>query len=340
MLTQEELVEIHVLHRQGMSIRGLAKELKISRNTARRYLRDMAKTPCYKQREARVSKLDAFKPYLRERIAAAKPDWIPATVLCREIQAQGYQGKDGILKRYIRQFKPKKDDPVVRFETLPGLQLQVDFTVIRQGHCKLKAFVATLGYSRASYVRFSESERQEDWLAGIEGALHYFGGVPREMLFDNAKCVMIERNAFGEGRHRWNASLLAMARDYGFRLRACRPYRAKTKGKVERFNGYLKGSFITPLAASLKQAGLALDVDIANAQVGPWLANIAHQRVHGTTGEKPQTLLDKEQLSLMPLPYLHESVNQTKPRSHRQALPIESLQHPLSIYDQLLESAP
>lgn len=340
MLTQEELVEIHVLHRQGMSIRGLAKELKISRNTARRYLRDMAKTPCYKQREARVSKLDAFKPYLRERIAAAKPDWIPATVLCREIQAQGYQGKDGILKRYIRQFKPKKDDPVVRFETLPGLQLQVDFTVIRQGHCKLKAFVATLGYSRASYVRFSESERQEDWLAGIEGALHYFGGVPREMLFDNAKCVMIERNAFGEGRHRWNASLLAMARDYGFRLRACRPYRAKTKGKVERFNGYLKGSFITPLAASLKQAGLALDVDIANAQVGPWLANIAHQRIHGTTGEKPQTLWDKEQLSLMPLPYLHESVNQTKPRSHRQALPIESLQHPLSIYDQLLESAP
>lgn len=339
MLTQEELVEIHVLHRQGMSIRGLAKELKISRNTARRYLRDMAKTPCYKQREARVSKLDAFKPYLRERIAAAKPDWIPATVLCREIQAQGYQGKDGILKRYIRQFKPKKDDPVVRFETLPGLQLQVDFTVIRQGHCKLKAFVATLGYSRASYVRFSEYERQEDWLAGIEGALHYFGGVPREMLFDNAKCVMIERNAFGEGRHRWNASLLAMARDYGFRLRACRPYRAKTKGKVERFNGYLKGSFITPLAASLKQAGLALDVDIANAQVGPWLANIAHQRIHGTTGEKPQTLLDKEQRSLMPLPYLHESVNQTKPRSHRQALPIESIQHPLSIYDQLLENA-
>lgn len=339
MLTQEKLVEIHVLHRQGMSIRGIAKELNISRNTARRYLRNVARTPSYKQRETGVSKLDAFKPYLRERIAAAKPDWIPATVLFREIQVQGYQGKDGILKRYIRQFKPKIDDPVVRFETQPGLQLQVDFTVIRRGRCKLKAFVATLGYSRASYVRFSEYERQEDWLAGIEGALHYFGGVPREMLFDNAKCVMIERNAFGEGQHRWNASLLAMARDYGFRLRVCRPYRAKTKGKVERFNGYLKGSFITPLAASLKQAGLALDVDIANAQVGPWLADTAHQRIHGTTGEKPQVLLDNERLSLMPLPSLHEMANQTKPLSHIQALPIESLQHPLSTYDQLLEVA-
>ncbi len=220
--------------------------------------------------------------------------------------------------------------------TTPGQQLQVDFTTIRRGRNRLKAFVATLGYSRATYVRFSQYERQEDWLAGIEGALHYFGGVPEELLFDNAKCIMIERDAFGAGKHRWNASLLNMARDNGFRLRACRPYRAKTKGKVERFNGYLKGSFITPLAASLKQSGLALDVEVANGQVGHWLADIAHQRIHGTTGQKPQVLLDHERLSLMPLPLAQRLVAQDKPRSNAQALPIESLQHPLSTYDQLL----
>ena len=105
-------------------------------------------------------------------------------------------------------------------------------------------------------------------MAGIEGALHYFGGVPKEILFDNAKCIMIERDAYGEGRHRWNSKLLQLSADYGFRLRACRPYRAKTKGKVGRFNGYLKNSFITPLAASLKQAGLVLDVEVANGQIG------------------------------------------------------------------------
>ena len=121
---------------------------------------------------------------------------------------------------------------------------------------------------RACYVCFSEYEKQEDWLAGIEGALHYFGGVPKEILFDNAKCIMIERDAYGEGRHRWNSKLLQLSADYGFRLRACRPYRAKTKGKVGRFNGYLKNSFITPLAASLKQAGLVLDVEVANGQIG------------------------------------------------------------------------
>lgn len=113
----------------------------------------MTRTPSYSRREARPSKLEPFKTYLRERIDAAKPDWIPATVLFREIQAQGYPGKEGIVKNYLRPFKVPVAEPVVRFETPPGQQMQVDFTTIRRGRHKLKAFVATLGYSRASYVR-------------------------------------------------------------------------------------------------------------------------------------------------------------------------------------------
>ncbi len=338
MLTQESLVDIHVLHRQGSSIRSIARQLGISRNTVRRYLRDHAQSPHYGPREARASKLDTFKPYLRDRIEAAKPYWIPATVLCREIRTQGYQGKEGILKNYVRQFKSSIQDPVVRFETPAGQQLQADFTTIKRGKYKLKAFVATLGFSRASYVRFSEYEKQEDWLSGIEGALNYFTGVPKEILFDNAKCIMIERDAYGEGRHRWNDKLLQMANDYGFRLRACRPYRAKTKGKVERFNGYLKNSFITPLAATLKQAGLALDVDTANGQVGQWLDEVAHQRIHGTTGKTPESLLIEEKLTLTALPATSVTKAPTV-RISNHAMPIESFQHPLSTYDQLIEVA-
>ncbi len=117
MLTQEELVEIHVLHRQGMSIRGISKQLNVSRNTVRRYLRDLEQAAAYGPRESRPSKLDPYKPYIKRRIEAAKPNWIPAVVLFREIQALGYDGKDGIIKNYIRQFKPVTNDPVVRFES-------------------------------------------------------------------------------------------------------------------------------------------------------------------------------------------------------------------------------
>ncbi len=339
MLTQETLVDIHVLHSQGKGIRAIAKALGISRNTVRQYLRNKAKKPVYQREQQRISKLEPHKSYLRQRIEAAKPDWIPATVLLREIQQRGYLGQEGILKNYLRPFKTKPDQAVIRFETAPGEQMQADFTTIRRGRSKLKAFVATLGYSRASYVRFSEYERQEDWLTGIEEALHYFGGVPEHILFDNAKCIMLDRDAFGEGQHRWNAHLLHLARDYGFKLRACKPYRAQTKGKVERFNGYLKGSFIIPLAASLEQVGLQLDGVVANGKIGAWLADIAHQRIHGTTGEKPQVLLDVERLSLQPLPVINGLTGLVQRHEPQQALPIESLQHPLSLYDQLLETA-
>lgn len=329
-------MEIQVLHRQGYSIRRIAKELGISRNTVRHYLRGKVSIPTYSQRDKKPSKLAPYKAYLLERIEAANPHWIPATVLLREIQVLGYDGGITMLKEYVMQYKPKPNyDPVVRFETEVGQQMQVDFTTITRYGKKLKAFVATLGYSRATFVRFSERERQEDWIQGLEAAFEFFNGVPKEALFDNAKAIMIERDAYGEGEHRWNPQLLATAKKYGFKPKACRPYRAKTKGKVERFNSYLKSSFITPLAATLKQHGLDLTVDVANGHIGAWLETVAHQRIHGTTGAKPQVLLEKERFTLQSLPNTGSSLS-LPPVCHS-VVPIESFQHPLSTYDALLE---
>ena len=218
--------------------------------------------------------------------------------------------------------------------------MQADFTVVRRGRYPLLAFVATLGYSRASFVRFTLGEDTQTLCTCLREALIYFGGVPAHVLLDNPKTVVIERDFYGEGQHRFNRELLALAEEFGFRPRLCRPYRAKTKGKVERFNGYLKGSFLVPLAATLKQAGLKLDVTAANCHIGPWLQTVANARVHGTTGEVPNVRLQLEREHLQPLPV---SVAASPPipvvRSARLPLPYESLQHPLSVYESLLEVA-
>jgi transposase len=338
MLTQEQAVEVRVLARRGAKVKQIARELGISKNTVKRYLRD-PQAGRYKDRAPRPRKLDAHVHYLQERIEAARPRWIPATVLLREIRDRGYKGGISQLKAYLAPLKATKLDPVVRFETAAGEQMQADFTTIRRGRSPLKAFVATLGFCRATFVRFTEREDSETLLACLRQAFQQFGGVTAEVLFDNATTVVVERDAYGPGNHRWHAGLKDLADEYGFRPRLCRPYRARTKGKVERFNGYLKSSFVTPLAATLKSAGLVLDATTANAHVGRWIEEVAHQRVHGTTGEKPAVRLELERLSLLPLPTsTRASVPMSRwPALDEIALPIESLQHPLAVYEQLLE---
>jgi transposase len=339
MLTQEQSVEIRVLARQGYGVRAIARELGVSRNTVRKYLRREAKLPKYQERAARATKLEPFKDYLHERVEAAKPRWIPATVLQREITERGYAGGISQLKGFLSPLRRREEEPLVRFETPPGKQLQVDFTTIRRGRNPLKAFVATLGYSRATFVLFTDREDGPAWLRGLREAFAYFGGVPQDALFDNASAIITQRDAYGEGQHRWNPALAALAEEYGFRPKVCRPYRAKTKGKVERFNGYLKSSFVTPLAATLKSAGLTLDVQTANAHVGRWLDEVAHVRIHGTTGVQPAARLAEERLVFLPLPVNSAAPVHAPALRPGHVLPHESLQHPLSIYDQLLEGA-
>jgi transposase len=199
----------------------------------------------------------------------------------------------------------------------------------------LLAFVATLGYSRATFVRFTDGEDFGTLRTCLWEAFAFFDGVPREVLFDNAKTVVLNRDVYGPGRHRWHPGLLAFAEEMGFAPRLCRPYRARTKGKVERFNGYLKGSFLVPLAATLKTAGLVLDVGSANRAVGAWLTEVANCRIHAETKERPYVRLQVEREALLPLP----SISLPTTVTPRRVVPLESLQHPLSVYQALLQES-
>jgi transposase len=322
------------LSRQGKSIREIARTLEVSRNTVRRYVRGEG-MPRY-ERRARPSKLDHYKQYIAERVKAAAPEWIPATVLLRELRALGYAGGVSILKDHLATLKPvARPEPLIRFETEPGRQMQADFATIRRGTDRLAVFIATLGWSRATFVEFVTDERMETLLGCHERAFFYFGGVPREVLYDNMRTVVTERDRYGPGLHRYNRTFLDFAHHHGFVPRLCQPYRPRTKGKVERFIRYLRASFYVPLASQFSPEGLTVDRETANARVGTWLREVANARVHATTGEIPLVRLEQERERLQPIPASWSGKLQPA-APQRPAAPPRGYQHPLQVYEELI----
>lgn len=350
MKPKEVYVEIQLLKKHGLSLRQIAAEVGCAVNTVRRHLA-LDAVPKYERKVRRPRKLAPFEQYLRDRQQAAQPDTIPATVLYREIVARGYQGGMSQLRAFMRTLRPAPPaDPVVRFETAMGEQLQVDWVEFRKGTTPLHAFCATLGYSRASYVEFVSNMKVETLIACHERAFAAFGGVTRRVLYDNMKTVVLERDAYGEGEHRFHTGFLDYARHSGFVIKLCQPYRAKTKGKVERFNGYLRRSFYVPLASRLAQSGQKLDVVTANVEVAHWLREVANARIHGTTGEPPAEALKREakHLQALPAPWRADiAAARPQPTTAAAAAPrptavVERIaqpspvQHPLQVYDALL----
>ena len=336
MLKAEEQMELAVLKKHGSSIRGLSRLTGRSRNTVRRYLRGGDEVAKRKPGPKRAEKLDPFKTYIVDRMKAALPDRIPATVLFREIKELGYEGGETRVKLFVRGLTPlPAAAPAVRFETTPGHQMQADWATVGRGADKLSLFIATLGWSRQAYVEFCDDERVETLIGCHETAFLTFGGVPVEVLYDNMKTVVIERNTYRLGVHRFHAGFLDYARHAGFLPRLCQPYRAQTKGKVERFIGYLKRSFWVPFVASMRQAGLKPDKHAANGAVARWLREVANARVHATTNEVPAERLVIEQAALQALPARYRG------RSARSLIApmrktIIGYQHPLAAYEELM----
>ncbi|HFV0587670.1 TPA: IS21-like element IS100 family transposase, partial [Escherichia coli] len=241
MVTFETVMEIKILHKQGMSSRAIARELGISRNTVKRYLQAKSEPPKYTPRPAVASLLDEYRDYIRQRIADAHPYKIPATVIAREIRDQGYRGGMTILRIFIRSLSvPQEQEPAVRFETEPGRQMQVDWGTLRNGRSPLHVFVAVPGYSRMLYIEFTDNMRYDTLEICHRNAFRFFGGVPREVLYDNMKTVVLQRDAYQTGQHRFHPSLWQFGKEMGFSPRLCRPFRAQTKGKVERMVQYTR----------------------------------------------------------------------------------------------------
>lgn len=250
--------------------------------------------PVVRRAAPRPTKLDCYKSLIQERLRTY-PE-LSAVRLFDECRAAGYPGGQSQLRAYVASIRPRPaPEPVVRFETAPGEQAQFDFAEIHLPWGKRFALmVVVLGYSRLLYVEFTRRQTALTVMLGLERAFQAFGGVPQHVLFDQMKSVIVEDHRPGGGRLLENPEFLRFAAHWGFRIRACRPYRARTKGKVERPVGYLRGNF-------LYGRTFLGDADLTD-QCARWLAEVANQRVHGTIKEVPAIRFARdEQATLQPL---------------------------------------
>ena len=298
-----EVVVILDLHRQGLSVSAIARRVGIDRKTVRKYIERGLEPPVYQARQPSPSKVERFQPYLRDRVAAY-PELTGARLL-REIRELGYAGGYTVVKEALRELRPAVPAPFeVRFETPPGRQAQVDFAHFRTVFTDEPStervvwlFSLVLGHSRMLWGRFVPRQDMQTLLRCHAAAFEALGGAPAEILYDRMRTVFSREeppDAAGTGHIIYNRTLVEFARHHGYLPKACRAYRAKTKGKVERPFRYIREDFF--LARSFR------NLDDLNQQFRQWLDQVANVRTHATTHRIVGEHFAEERPSLLPLP--------------------------------------
>jgi transposase len=275
MLDKRIIFEIHKLKNMGLKQRQIARELRVGRDTVKKYLEDPEKTFCSKA--SRSSKLDPFK----DNIAKYLDDdpQVKATVILQHLQQQGFDGEITILRNYLRKVrgKTKYREPFIRFESKPGEQMQIDwghFGTLSYGEHKKKLYALAVieSYSRKLYVEFTHSQKQEALHQGLVNAFSYFMGSPQNILVDNMVTAV-----------------------------ACNVRAPNEKGKIENAIKYLRQNF-WPLRSFT-------DLNSVQTQVMEWLDTVANVRTHQTTGQRPDDRF--KDISLRPLPELLPDYRET-----------------------------
>lgn len=311
-----DIREIVLQLRKEQSNRQIAEQLKVSRNTVKRYRRWaerqgllkgelpelgelqilLSETQSGNEPPEHVSKVAEY----HETVEKMRREGTEVAAICERLRERGFEGSYSAVWRYVRRLEPKTPDVTVRVECKPGEEAQVDFgyagEMVDEETGKLRrawAFVMTVSWSRHQYVEFVWDQKVATWLLLHRHALEYLGGVPKRLVIDNLKAGII--------RACWTdpeiqQSYRECAEHYGFLIAPCRPYTPQHKGKVEQGGvHYVKRNFLGGRqATSLREANRAVLV---------WCETTAGLRTHGTTKEQPlQRFEEVEQAELKPLP--------------------------------------
>jgi len=285
----------------GQSMRSIAEALGMSRHTVKRVVsgHERARTdsapPRPPEPATRASRLDAFEPTIRDLLE--RYPQLTAVRLREELIKQGFRGGYTIVRERLRRLRPDKViRPVVRFETGPGVQGQMDWSTYdlnftEEGRRRVNLFGYLLSYSRRRYLRFTESQDMVTLLRQHVAAFEHLGGVASTCLYDNMKTVV---NGYDDGEPVYNTTFLGFAGHYGFRPWACRIRRAQTKGKIERQFDFVEKNLLNGRDFR--------NLEHLNEVARVWLAEVADVRVHPKTHQRPIDRHQQELEHLLPLP--------------------------------------
>jgi transposase len=291
------------LHRQGLSVSAIAHMTGLDRKTVRKYVTIGLEPPSYTPRQIRPAMVAPSHAYLPERVVAY-PE-LTGTRLHRELRERGYEGGYTAVKDFLRSIRPNSSPGFeVRFETPPGRQAQVDFAHFRTVFTDelgvervVWLFSLVLGHSRMLWGRFVPHQDMQTLLRCHAAAFEALGGAPTEILYDRMKTVVDREEPQGgtEPSHIvYNRTLVEFARHYGYLPKACKAYRAKTKGKVERPFRYIREDFFLGRGFC--------NLDDLNSQFRQWLDEVANLRTHATTRRVVAEHFAEERPSLQKLP--------------------------------------
>lgn len=296
-------MEIRADHQKGLSYSEIARKYNIDRRTAKKYAKSNSR-PEYVLTESKPSKLDPYKAqitlWLEEAPYSAMRIW-------EKVREQGFEGGYTTVKHYVRGKKEQlNEQATVRFETMPGLQAQVDWAFfedyrVHEGgeEKKLYCFLMILGYSRMRYIEFVTDMSTDTLIRCHINAFRYFNGYPEEILYDNMKQVVIKR-LMKQEESTLNRQFEDFAGFYGFKPILCRPYRGQTKGKIERTVRYVRENFLVGIRYR--------SLNDLNGQALAW-CNKINGKAHGTTGEIPFERMKKERLNPLLREYIIDKIN-------------------------------
>ena len=282
-----------LMHHEGRSIRELGRQFQLGRNTVRRILRAHAQRrdighEVLSKRLRRTSKLDGFDPEIKKLLE--KYPKITGLRIYEELKEAGYPGGISILRQRLKKLRAPDREPVIRFETEPGRQGQMDWSpytipFTRSGKCLVQCFSYILGFSRRQYIDFTTHHDFYSLIRRHQDAFQYYGGVPKECLYDSEKTVVLRWEC---GRPVFNPAFTAFITHYHCKPIACRRGRPETKGKIEAPFQYVEGNLL----------GGRDFQDLEDLQVRArwWLKEKSDLHIHDTTRHAPLELFAQETL--------------------------------------------